>query len=662
MKRAPDITKATSSTYKLLSTEVGLTLRVVVTATNAGGSTKATSAATAVVTLIPAPVNTALPAVSGSPVEGQTLSATTGSWEGSPTSYTYQWEDCSTAGQACTNIVKATSSTYKLASTDVGHTLRVVVTATNTGGSTKATSAATATVTPVPAPPVNTALPAVSGSAVEGQTLSATTGSWEGSPTSYTYQWEDCNTSGEACANISKATSSTYKLTSTDVGHTLRVVVTATNTGGSTKATSAATATIAPGPAPVNKALPLISGLAIEGQTLSASTGSWEGSPTSYEYQWEDCNTSGEACTDIASAGSSTYKLVSTDVGHTLRVVVTATNAGGSGKASSAATATVTSQGVTPVNCFSGLEACGFPGPEDTGVSNCSGLAKSSGSKTITKAETIENTNITGSVTVEASGVTLKHDCVIDNGKEAEASAAIGLTNVASDFTVTESTIRGGNTTSESVEEALRNNYSDSGAVARKDRIENCAECLHQAWTLEDSYVISNGRAHAEESGAAHAEDWWYSNNTIVANHDTLLNPSKQTAVIFGESGGGKCVNHETLTNSLIAGGGYMLYFCQNTSGNSNSSVEIKNNRFARRVCAGKELSNWEGRGGFGCAPEGGGYFGYGEGTGAYFPRGGFFGALKESEGLFNRGSGWEGNFWDNNLEQQLEETYCPKC
>ena len=127
----------------------------------------------------------------------------------------------------------------------------------------------------MPAPPVNTALPAVSGSAVEGQTLSARAGSWEGSPTSYTYQWEDCNTSGEACANISRATSSAYKLTSTDVGHTLRVVVTATNTGGSTKATSAATATIAPGPAPVNKTLPLISGLAIEGQTLSASTGSW---------------------------------------------------------------------------------------------------------------------------------------------------------------------------------------------------------------------------------------------------------------------------------------------------------------------------------------------------------------------------------------------------
>ncbi len=318
--------------------------------------------------------------------------------------------------------------------------------------------------------------------------------------------------------------------------------------------------------------------------------------------------------------------------------------------------------GPVRVNCFSKLERCGFPGPGNSGVSDCPGLAKSSGPKTITKPETVEDTNINGSVTVAASGVTLKHDCVTDDGQEAEASAAIALNDGASNFAVTESTVRGGNTTSESVEEALRNNYSDSGAVATKDRIENCAECLHQAWTLEDSYVISNGRARAEESGAAHAEAWWYSNNTIVANHDTLLNPSKQTAVIFGESGGGKCVNHETVINSLIAGGGYMLYFCQNTSGDENSSIEIKNNRFARRVCTTKEISNWEGRGGYGCAPEGGGYFAYGAGTGAYFPRGGFFGVLKESEGLYNRGTGWEGNFWDDNLEHQPEQANCPRC
>jgi hypothetical protein len=69
------------------------------------------------------------------------------------------------------------------------------------------------------------------------------------------------------------------------------------------------------------------------------------------------------------------------------------------------------------------------------------------------------------------------------------------------------------------------NNYNNAGAVAIKDRFEDCAECIHQAWTLNESYVIANGREKAGEAGAAHTEDWWFSNNTISANDDTLLNP-----------------------------------------------------------------------------------------------------------------------------------------
>ncbi len=328
---------ATSSGYKLASGDVAHTLRVVVTASNAGGSAKASSAATGTV-VPPAPANTVLPSVSGAAVEGQTLSASSGTWSGSPTSFAYQWEDCNTAGEACANIGGATASSYKLVSGDVGHTLRVAVTASNAGGSTKASSAASGTVAP-PAP-VNTALPSVTGSAVEGQTLAASSGTWSGSPTSFAYQWEDCNTAGEACANIGGATSSSYKLASGDVGHTLRVAVTASNAGGSAKASSTATGTVVP-PAPANTVLPSVSGSAVEGQTLSASTGTWSGSPTSYAYQWEDCDTAGEACANIGGATSSSYKLGSGDVGHTLRVVVTASNAGGSARASSAATGTI---------------------------------------------------------------------------------------------------------------------------------------------------------------------------------------------------------------------------------------------------------------------------------------------------------------------------------
>jgi hypothetical protein len=96
---------------------------------------------------------------------------------------------------------------------------------------------------PVPTSPHNTALPAIAGTTTEGDTLTATAGSWEGSPTSYAYQWQDCT--GATCTKISGATTSTHKLTTSDVGHTVTVTVTATNEGGSTPATSTATATVA---------------------------------------------------------------------------------------------------------------------------------------------------------------------------------------------------------------------------------------------------------------------------------------------------------------------------------------------------------------------------------------------------------------------------------
>jgi hypothetical protein len=325
----------------------------------------------------------------------------------------------------------------------------------------------------------------------------------------------------------------------------------------------------------------------------------------------------------------------------------------------SAATAAVTAkqQSGTPKNCFASPEACGYPGPKNTGVENCSALPKSSGTKTITKSETIENTNITGYVVVAASGVTLNHDCVVFNGGEAEGSAAVVLESAATNFTISNTTVRAENTTSASFEEAIRNNHSNAGALASKVRLEDCAECIHQLWTLNESYVNANGRAAA---AGVHTEDWWFSNNSISANDDTLLNPSKQTAVIFAEASGA-CANHEKVTNSLIAGGGYMFYFCTHASSIGKSTIEIKNNRFARRVCSKAAISDVQGRGGWECSGkpnEAENYLDGGEGTGAFYPRGGFFGVASESPETFpaHGGAGWEGNYWDDDLTAQADE------
>ena len=184
-----------------------------------------------------APTNTALPTVSGTTTDGQTLTTSNGTWSRNPSSYAYQWRQCDSAGSSCTNINGATSSSYKLTSGDVSHTTRAVVTATNGGGSTAAMSVQSGMVSPTA--PSNTSLPVVSGSAVQGQTLSTSIGSWSGSPTGYAYAWQDCDSSGNSCTNISGANTANYAVTGSDVAHTVRSVVTATNTSGSVSATSA---------------------------------------------------------------------------------------------------------------------------------------------------------------------------------------------------------------------------------------------------------------------------------------------------------------------------------------------------------------------------------------------------------------------------------------
>jgi hypothetical protein len=192
------------------------------------------------------PVNAVLPAVTGTAQQGSTLTAASGTWTGSvPIVYSYQWQSCAAS---CTPVSGATGQTYIPTAADVGSTLAVAVTATNTAGNAIANSAASAVVTaaPAPTPPVNAVLPAVTGTAQQGSTLTAASGTWTGSvPIVYSYQWQSCAAS---CTPVSGATGQTYIPTAADVGSTLAVAVTATNTAGNATANSAASPTITAAP------------------------------------------------------------------------------------------------------------------------------------------------------------------------------------------------------------------------------------------------------------------------------------------------------------------------------------------------------------------------------------------------------------------------------
>ena len=184
-----------------------------------------------------APRSVAPPEVKGWAEQGQPLTATEGTWERQPERFALRWLRC--AGDSCAAIDDATDVTYRPSSADVGHLLRIEVTATNAGGSAVARSAPTSPVT-VPRP-LSTALPSVSGTAMRGERLIAAPGAWTGA-SAFAYEWRRCPASGDGpCDPIAGATAATHTLTAADVGRRVRVAVHATNDGGTATALSSPT-------------------------------------------------------------------------------------------------------------------------------------------------------------------------------------------------------------------------------------------------------------------------------------------------------------------------------------------------------------------------------------------------------------------------------------
>jgi hypothetical protein len=92
--------------------------------------------------------------------------------------------------------------------------------------------------------PANAILPAISGDVRVGRTLTASPGKWSGSPTSYAYQWRRCSRGGGGCVNIPGARRAKFRVSASDEGSTLRVLVTASRLSGSSTRVSRHTAPV----------------------------------------------------------------------------------------------------------------------------------------------------------------------------------------------------------------------------------------------------------------------------------------------------------------------------------------------------------------------------------------------------------------------------------
>jgi hypothetical protein len=219
------ISGAESNTYVIASTDEGNSVRCVVTATNAAGST---SQASNEVKVDLKPHAMLMPEATGAKTVGSTLTCLPGTWTGEPApTFTYEWQREGAA------ISGAEEATYMTTSTDEGKSITCVVTGTNAAGSTTATSAAVK----IDTKPGATAAPVASGGTAVGSTLTCAPGTWTGEPTpTLSYAWQR-----EGVA-ISGAESATYVTTTADEGKSITCVVTGTNEAGSATATSNAIA------------------------------------------------------------------------------------------------------------------------------------------------------------------------------------------------------------------------------------------------------------------------------------------------------------------------------------------------------------------------------------------------------------------------------------
>jgi hypothetical protein len=199
----------------------------------------------------------------GTPITGQA-----GTWTGA-TSQSQRWQRCTSTNPAsCTDIPGATGLGYMPVAADVGNHLRIVESATNSDGSTDEVSAMTQQVVAPPPPTVVTppAPPASSGGdPVAGSELSPDDGTFNGAVGARSYQFQRCAAADpDSCVDIPGATGRSYTPTAADVGYRLRLVVTASNAGGSTTAASALSGVVhaAPSgatPAPVHTPVQCVS-------------------------------------------------------------------------------------------------------------------------------------------------------------------------------------------------------------------------------------------------------------------------------------------------------------------------------------------------------------------------------------------------------------------
>jgi chitodextrinase len=324
---------------------------------------------------------------------------------------------------------------------------------------------------------------------------------------------------------------------------------------------------------------------------------------------------------------------------------VTVNNAAPAPPPTTTTTPTTTTPAPTGTSCFASPGSCGYPDPAygNVGVPAGTNLTPS-GSITVSTAGTVINgLNVTGEIDVNANNVT------IQNTKVTMTGGGCGPTNtcansdihVLCDCNVTVSHVELTTDSSTTVEHAIRNSY---GGFLTVDHVYQHGNADALCWCGDANISDSYSTIHLAISND-HLENTYTDGDTDTMNHNTFLNATQQTANIFANTNngtGGTCSNHLTVTNNLLAGGGYTIYPCGNASSAGSSSLTFTDNRIAR-CGGGNEVSGPGGTWLCSDAPKSAPYLST-DGHG-WFPRGGSYGY---DANIYCGSSTWTRNVWDD--------------
>jgi hypothetical protein len=234
-------------------------------------------------------------------------------------------------------------------------------------------------------------------------------------------------------------------------------------------------------------------------------------------------------------------------------------------------------------DCIRKPSACGYPDTTNTGVPAGTTLTPSSDEITVTKAgTTISGIALTSSIAVDADDTTIKDSEITVDGTqtcgESCGGRGIWIAPGITGTTVEHVTCHGGAASGDDVTQYCIDNNSSSTKVSYLYAY-NCTECFTGPGSLSDSFLDVTGTIPGE-----HYEDIYYGGGAgpLIVNHNTMLNPQAQTAVVFASVDFGD-LSQLTITDNLMAGGGYVIYGGGSGSGGSvTGPITVTGNRFSR--------------------------------------------------------------------------------